>query len=463
MPQFDPKGGFSGAVDQFQQSYQPRFNKEQVAQAERDAADREKYFAAEAQREMQRYAIRRPGQPPPFQSKAPLGTIDEAQLAAIADAISANGLHIDWAKALEYGKAKFAELLSLGRELRKQIHLKVEPASFVQLSEWVTNLFPSPLQPLGLTEQLRGEKFPPEARIDSLDAVWKCPPDPLLNQLYAHWQAFRSLVFGQSLLDAADSDNRVRSPFWSSSFISGINKDHRLELFDGWKAFIVPPPGETFVVIELGDLLVSAVAWLADDDELARVDYHDIARELTNLRSPQPQHIAKAHALVEAFALGLDAHLAQGKPALEVWSYLNGAERDHTKVRHQLGMVAKRFPATGQWLGEAIAAAIIPQPTYDDGVSSKFDAALYRTSLNAAIWGAIRHARALTALAVEETCQESSRLAAVIGDKLIICTALKGITKQQLVAKLQEAVTTALLDAFPRLAPKLSVTVKETL
>jgi len=461
MPQF-PKGG-PGLVHEFQDPYQPRFNREQIAQAERDQADRERYLSNEAKREMAKYAIRRPGQPPPFEPKVPTGTVDEVQLAAIMDAINANGLFIERQKLIEHGQAGFARLLLAGRELRKQIHLKVEPTSFAQLSGWLSNLFPSPLQPLGLTEQLHGEKFPPEARITGLDDIWKCPPDPLLHKLYAHWQLFQSLVFGQSLIDAADSDNRIRSPFWASGFTSGVNKDRLLELLDGWKAFVTPPSGETFIAIELKDLLVNAVAWLADDSELAQADYHALARELTSLRVPPEREIAKAHRLTEAFSLGLDARLAPDKPALETWDYLNGLERDHTKVRHQLGMVAKRFPSTAQWLGEVIAASMVPVPTNQDGATYEFNSSLFRSSLNAAIWRVTYHARALAALAVEETCQESSRLAAAIGDRLIVCTALKGITKQQLVAKCQEAVTVALQSAFPGMAPKVNVTVEETL
>jgi hypothetical protein len=165
-------------------------------------------------------AVRRPAAPPVFQPKEPEGTIDETKLTEIIAAIDRCGLHLDRAKAVEHGKARFAGLLAGGRELRKVIHLKVELTSFGQLTNWLPTLFKSPLPPLDLGQQLRGERFPQAALIRGLDDIWKAVPDPLVNQLYGHWTLFKTLVFGQSLLDAADSEHRVRSPLWAGGLLS---------------------------------------------------------------------------------------------------------------------------------------------------------------------------------------------------------------------------------------------------
>jgi hypothetical protein len=90
-------------------------------------------------------------------------------------------------------------------------------------------------------------------------------------------------------------------------------------------------------------------------------------------------HSHQTRRLTQAFALGLDAHLAKDRPALESWAYLNALERDHTKVRHQLEVIRKRFERISDFHREAIASCMRPQPTYEDAVTRLFDADAYRT------------------------------------------------------------------------------------
>jgi hypothetical protein len=317
---------------------------------------------------------------------------------------------------------------------------------------------------------LRGEKLPEVASVKSLDDIWKCPADPLLNQLFAHWTLFRSLVFGQSLVDVADENGCVKTSLWSSG-LDGSNRtiNQRLELLGDWQAFIVPPASESFIVVSLADLLLSVVAWLSDDSELGGAinqpdSMLETAREITGKRAPSEREVAKVRKLVEAFSLGLDGHVGD-RPALESWSYLNGAERDFTKVRHQLAPIRKRFERTAAWHRQAIAASMVPQPIHYDGTVTEFDQAGYRSSLDRAISNSVLHARQLAAIAISEAvhAQESSQLAAVIGNQLILTSSAKGAVKQQLVTKLRDTVTQALVAAFPGMAPKVNVTVAETL
>jgi hypothetical protein len=240
-------------------------------------------------------------------------------------------------------------------------------------------------------------------------------------------------------------------------------------LLADWSEFIIPPSGETFIVIQLDDLLLSVIAWLADDAVLATLSGHPdfwpaLARDLSGLRAPSARDIQKAHRLVEAFALGLDAGSDTSKPALTTWVYLNSLERDHTKVRHLLMPVARRFPNTAVWHGEAIGASMIPQPSRYDGATFEFDAEGFRASLDTAIYGTLRQARSIAALAVADELQgETSRLAAVIGDRLVVTSPSKGVVKTQLVAKLEEAVKGELAAAFPGLAARIAVTVEDHL
>jgi hypothetical protein len=101
---------------------------------------------------------------------------------------------------------------------------------------------------------------------------------------------------------------------------------------------------------------------------------YEAAREITGKRAPGEREVAKVRKLVEAFSLGLDGH-AGDRPALESWSYLNGAERDFTKVRHLLAPIRKRFERTAAWHSQAISAALKPIPTHYDGVQCEFDSA----------------------------------------------------------------------------------------
>jgi len=471
MPSFDPKGGFSGPVSTYQQpGWAPVFKEREKEEAERDEAERRKYLERESMREAQRFHVRRPAQPPPFQPRMPSGAIDEDKLAGIVAAINALGLHIDRSKLIEHAKTKFGELAQLGRDCRLVVSLSVELTDFRALSAWMSNLFPSPLPPLGLTEQLRGEKLPAAALIKGLDDIWKCPPDPLLHKIYAHWRAFKPLVFAQSLLDAADAQNVIRSPFWSSGLDRENSRDQRLELLRDWQGFIVPPSGETFIVIKFDDLLLSVIAWLSDDPALAQAAadppafFGELARELTNLRSSGERDVTRAHRLTEAFVLGLDAGSDKDKPALASWDYLGGLERDHTRVRHLLTPIVRRFPLTAAWHAEALSANMIAQPTRYDGATYEFDACGFRDCLDTAIYGAILYARSVTALCVaQELHGETSQLAAVIGNRLIVTTAAKGIIKSQLVAKLDEAVKEALALSFPGLSAKVNVTVEDSL
>jgi hypothetical protein len=467
---YHPAGGFIGPVSQRvgAPGWTPSFNTDQLAREQQDQLEREKYLVNESRRELQRFQTRRPNPPPAFQAKMPVGEIDEGKVAGLVAAIDQRGLLLNRSALIDRGKEKFEELLELNRQSRKQLPLHVEATSFAQLNGWCTNLFPSQVPKLDPGLQWRGEKLPEYARIRGLDDIWKSEPDPLVIAIYKHWKAFKSLVFGQSLLDLADGSNCVRSPFWASGLSNDnvITFDPRLELLVGWREFIVPPQGETFVVIELQDLLVNVVSWLADDSDLAQADYYSITQELTGLRSPQPQHVQKAQKLVEAFSLGLDSHLPKDKPAVEVWAYLNGAEGNLTRVRNQLETVAKRFSATGQWHREAIAASMVPQPTYYDGSTYSFNDAAYRTSIDAAIGGSILRARQLAAVAISEAvhAQESSQLAAAIGNQLILTSSAKGAVKQQLVTKLRDTVTQALATAFPGMAaPKVNVAREENL
>jgi hypothetical protein len=285
----------------------------------------------------------------------------------------------------------------------------------------------------------------------------------LLNQLCTHWRLFRSLLFGQSLLDAADSENLIRSPFWASGLRA---REEHLDLFSGWSRIIVPAQGEAFIVVSLDNLLLSVVAWLADDPELADAAgaMHALAQEITGRRVPTPEDLIRAHRLTEAFALGLDAHIGQDKPALETWAYLGGLERDHTKVRHLRELVAKRFPATVQWQAEAITSHLRPQPVYHDGIVFEFDAGGYRASLDACVSRAIRHARATAAHSISDSLAESAfRLSAGIGDKLLLSSSTRGVARTQTIAKLEEAASAALESAFPGFTPRITITAQEYL
>jgi hypothetical protein len=475
MPSFDPKGGFSGPLSTYQQpGWAPRFRDQEREEAERQEAEQQKFFATEARREAERFRVRRPEPPPPFQPRVPSGTIDQGRLITLIESINAGGLHLNRTALIEHGQAKFKELLQLGRDCRLfGINLNVELTDFRALSAWMTNLFPSPIQPLGLGEQLRGEKLHRAAQIKGLDDVWRCPPDPLLHKIYAHWQAFKPLVFGQSLLDAADTQDVVRSPLWSEALTNASQGALKFasskNLLADWQEFIIPPSGETFILIQLGDLLLAVIAWLADDAVLATAIGHPdfwpvLARDLSGLRVPGEREVRRAHRLVEAFALGLDAATDTAKPALATWAYLNGLERDLTKVRHLLAPIVRRFPLTARWHGEAVAASMIPQPSRYDGAAYEFDEWGFRASLDAAIYGTLRQARAIAALAIaDELAGESSRLAAVTGDRLVVTSPSKGVVKTQLVAKLEEAVKGELTAAFGSLAARIAVSIEDHL
>jgi hypothetical protein len=403
----------------------------------------------------------------------PEGEIDQGKLTMLIDAINAQGLHLNRTALVEHGQMRFRELIQLGRDCRLIINLAVELTNFRALSAWMTNLFPSPLPPLDLGEQLRGEKLSRAAQIKGLDDIWRCPPDPLLHRIMAHWRAFKPLVFGQSLLDASDMQGVVRSPFWSAGIAQAASikasQDALLDLLADWSEFIIPSGGESFLIVELNDLLLSVVAWLADDRQLAQAAAapgyaQTLARDLTGLRAPSARDVLKAHRLLEAFALGLDAATDSGKPALASWDCLGGLERDLTKVRHLLMPITRRFPNTAVWHGEAIGAAMIPQPSRFDGATYEFDAAGFRASLDSAIYGTLRHARCVAALAVsDELAGESAQLVAAIGDRLVIQSPTKGIVLSQLRQRLEEAVKGALAAAFPGGAGRVTVTLEEHL
>jgi hypothetical protein len=105
-----------------------------------------------------------------------------------------------------------------------------------------------------------------------------------------------------------------------------------------------------------------------------------------------------------------------------------------------------------------------PVPVQYDGATFEFDGAGYRVLIDGAIYGAIHLARAKAALVVTDACQEtSSRLVAVIGDRLILSTGSRGVAKTQTVSKLEETVSLSFGAVFPGLTPRINVTVQEHL
>jgi hypothetical protein len=115
MPQgYNPAGGYIGPVAE--RGAQPGWSPREQSTLEQQGAELQAYLTAESSRQLERFRVRRPPAPPPFEPKKPTGEIDETKLSEIIDAIEGAGLRIDCSRLVEYGKTKFEELLGLGRQ-----------------------------------------------------------------------------------------------------------------------------------------------------------------------------------------------------------------------------------------------------------------------------------------------------------------------------------------------------------
>jgi hypothetical protein len=476
MPE-EKSGGF-GLVREWQQP--PGWNPsrgEEAVQA-RQFEEARQHLTRLSQLETDKYRLRRLPPPPlPYEPKsANVEPPNPGKLSELAGEIAARGcLSVDVPALVLRGRELFRELIELNRGARGSgIGPGLDLTAWSQVQKRLADLGAlfSPVPPLTADEQLRGLKIPPEAKIDSFSALWKSD-DPLARKVRLFYEAFARAVFGQSLLQACDEHGRLKSPF----LVSGLERefslfDSRLESWTFWKPFIRPPTGEHLIVINFGaPLLWSVVAWLGDDSELAKsisaTDCVDtLARELSGKRVPDAALRRKTVGLLPSYCLGYDLIGAPDKSALETWDLLGGSfgtQMNYTWVRREVESLARRFTITRKFHQAFLDECSVGERTYSDGITTRLDPQAFRSRLDQVILGNVATARQLIALSIAEALGTGECIAAAIADQIVVTTSAKGVVENQLLEKLQTLVSETLLGAFPGLAFRANIDVKESL
>jgi hypothetical protein len=280
-------------------------------------------------------------QPEPPQLRGP-SLPDGFNVAQIDQAIFERGIAISKERLVSLGEERFAQLLLLDRETRQLQRVTGPQTDF---TDWPSvahafasrNALNSGLAPRKTSEQFAGLGADREqaGQIEGFADLWKAwvhEPQTVKN-VYRVRDAFGTLIFGRSLLEAIGTGGRVHSKF----FCGG--KGERVTYFRSWLGTLEGP----HFVATLGRPLAHVVAWLCHEKTpiLAPTEQ---AREWSNLRVPSSEQVRLAAAVIEGWLLGLNSW--------SLWNHVGRITRQPTDVRlletWRAGL-AKRHPAITQF------------------------------------------------------------------------------------------------------------------
>ena len=367
--------------------------KAHAATASREASEREMDYL----RALNQTPSRQTTQPPPF--KEPTLPEDfQQRLETLDKAIFGRGIAIDGDKLLAVGKTRFAQLLELDHTVRDSQRIGI----IVDLTSW-----PSVAQAFQMLNALHASEVPrvknseiyaghgkerqQAAVFNGFDDLWKArsagEPETVRNVL-AFYDAFASLVFGQSLFVDVDVDNRVRNRFFAGG------RGRKVELFETWRAIL----RGSLVTVRLPDALWHVVAWLCNE-RTPKPDTIEVARSWFNARVPNHQQFRIVQAVLNGFALG--------HTGWTLWNYVGHATR--TSQPQELlnefhKQLAASFPRITGFHHDLKAAFYTDVGMNARDSHRQFDPARHRAFIDGTVQGLLDIASAVSALAVEATC-----------------------------------------------------------
>jgi hypothetical protein len=267
------------------------------------------------------------------------------------------------------------------------------------------------------------------SKIEGFDDLWKTLPEPqAVGSVYRFRDCFESLVLAQSMLEALQSDQRLRS-----RFLCGGKGGERVRYFKQWLSCVQAPSFSVALINALTQLLV----WLANEKtEPPSAD--DLAKAWFNVRAPSAQQLRIAEAIWHGFLLG--------HSSWALWNYIG----NRTRAKIEIALLetwrkdlAKRFAAVSVWHDELRAAFYKPVSDAQGG-HFQFNERAHRMFVDSNMRRLLNRVSALVAMAIEDALPQS--VVARFED-FVLCEATSNVRHK---ATLDARIHQKLQQAFPR-------------
>jgi hypothetical protein len=447
-------------------------------------------LARESMREVQMFSGRggRPETPERYQARMPVVPLDlETKASELADRVYQHGVAIDTGAILAKSKQLFTRLLELDCAERQLLGF-VDLTRFAEVENELRRhgaLQPPSALVRSPREQVRGLAGEKAAalRIESFADLWRFNHRLVRNVMEFH-SIFGPLVYARSLLARADEASRIRSRF----FVSGLQSSRTIKVlakdFDFWRDSFITEQNLSFIVVSLQRPLESLLAWLTGDSALATAThdkkfYEELAREFFDSRAIDVEQEETMCALVAAFCYGRDFnpheyryHEAEPLSALETWRSIGdrlGRSVDLWQVAQWRRRLASQFPHLRTWFENFVPESMQRSYTQSEwgGESSlpaqQFSHDLFTGRVRETIDSRLVSLRKLVALTVSGALGENSKIVAVLPNRVIIESPVRGVIREQLMKKLEREITSTLASAFEPDAFSFTISTQETL
>jgi hypothetical protein len=360
-----------------------------ISAAHREAAEREmalnKALAGSAAKPLEVPRLRQPRLPGNFWLR----------FDALDKEIYSRGVAFDRERLLSLGRTRFNELLDKDRTVRG---LQRVVTSLIDLTSWPcvefafakADALTTPVSKRRNAEVYAGAGLDREAagKIAGFEDLWKATgePESVRNVLACH-DAFRSLVFGVSLLERLADDGRVRS-----HSLCGTS-EVKVDLFTDW----LPTLAGAHFTVKLSDPLWHIVAWLSGE-KTERPSSEDLASSFLGVRAPTREHRIFCDAIWHGFLLG---HFGWS-----LWDFVGRATRKAVggrELEEWKRELAVRYPAI-QAFHDALRFAFNRQVGGTDyNRILQFDPTAHRSFIDPSMQRLTNQLSGLLALALEET------------------------------------------------------------
>jgi hypothetical protein len=387
-----------------------------VATASREAGEREAAYLA---------ALNRSSAPAPVLPRLREPELPQEDLDALDRDVFERGVAVDKDKLLALGKKRFQELLrkdSAARAVQRVIGTRTDLSSWhsVEFAFATVNGLTTPVPRRKISEQASGSGLEREtaAMISGFADLWKVNQNQeIVRSVYSFYDAFNSLVLGQSMLKGVQSDGRLHSHTLCGGK-AGYFRDW-LSTLEG-SHFVVSLPGTLFHI----------VAWVAGETT-PPPEPADLARDWFGVRSPSPAQVRLVQAVVEGFLLG---HRSWG-----LWDYVGRHTRqptDHNTLEIWRVELSKRFPAI-QAFHDYLTAAFYKEVASRGGAHRQFDAQSYRSYIDRNVQRLSNRLSGIVALATEQLFP--TKLVARFTDWLLVEGKPNALTSEKVAERLNAA------------------------
>lgn len=270
--------------------------KEVVAAASRIAASREAAMLDALNRPPTKIqpelVLKEPALPDDFEGKA----------ADLDQTIYERGIAVNRDKLLSLGRERFQQLLAAdhaARALQHEIGIRTDLTSwqwvFVALGR-AGALRQVPVPQRTTHDQVSGLNLELDdiRELDGFCDLWKVSNSQpqVVRAIHAFRQSFETALFGQSMLERLNADNRLQSKFLCGG------SSHKVRLFCDWL-----PVMEPVHQVNLATHLHAVIFWLASETS-ALPNFVEVAREHFNVLMPSQAQVQFATAVFDGFLLG---------------------------------------------------------------------------------------------------------------------------------------------------------------